>query len=183
MFLRSLYASKAALVSEISSKGEALNNKEGGKMTEATVSFSLGIPLERSWDFFGNIERWSSCVPGFKEVKKISENEYEGIIEARVLRTSREIKGRIEVEEVKPLSYIKYRGQGELKEGFFRYKITLGGTLNLERLCDDETRVTFNGSVHSSGLGGAIINKIVSGQMTEMMQKFEQNVKAALALA
>ncbi len=151
-------------------------------MPERSVSFNLGIPLEKGWEFFGNIERWSLCIPGFKEVKKISENEYDGIIEARVLRTSREIKGRIRIEELNPYShYIKYRGQGELKEGFARYKITLGGTLNLEALPGGEIRVTFAGTVEASGLGGVIINKIVSGQMADMMQKFEQNVKNSIA--
>lgn len=151
-------------------------------MPEGKVSFRLGIALEKSWNFFGNIEHWSSCIPGFKEVKKISENEYEGTIEARVLRASREIKGRIEVEDVTPCSYIKYRGQGELKEGFVRYKIGLEGALTLEPLSADETLVTFVGGVHASGLGGVIINKIASGQMTDMMQRFERNVKAALGL-
>ena len=52
--------------------------------------------------------------------------------------------------------------------------------MDLEPVSDSETKVTFKGDVHASGLGGFIINKVASGQMRGLFRDFEQNVRTAL---
>lgn len=149
-------------------------------MPEGTVDFVVKASPEKIWELFESLENWGLCIPGCKEVKKISENEYEGIFEARVLRTSREIKGRVQIIEVNPPTYIKYYGEGELRERLARYKVTLEATLNLQSVSGSQTRISFAGGVHSGGLGGVIINKIASAQMVDTMKRLEQNIKDAL---
>lgn len=150
-------------------------------MPEGTVSFNVEVPLKKAWELFKNLEDWALCVPGCREIEKISENEFEGVIEARVLRTSRKIRGRVQMIEVNPPTHIEYCGQGELSERFLRYKVTLKATLDLQAVSESQTKIDFAGSVHSSGLGGAIINKIASSQMKgTIIKDFEQNVRDRL---
>lgn len=149
-------------------------------MPEGTLDFVVKAPIAKTWQFFKSMGNWGLCIPGCKTVRKISEREYEGIIEARVLRTTREIKGIVQITDVNAPTDIKYKGEGELSERFARYKVTLEATLNLHPVSGDQTRVSFAGRVHSGGLGGVIINKIASALMGDTMKHFEQNIKNAL---
>ena len=126
------------------------------------------------------MERFGLCVPGCKEVKKVSETEYDWVIEAKILRTSRVITARTIATEMTPPVRAAFRGEGELRERFARYKMTLSGTTELQSVSDGETRIKFAGEVHASGMGGFIINKIASGQMDGLLRDFEHNIKAEL---
>jgi len=142
--------------------------------------FTVKAPLERTWELVSDMERLGSCIPGCKEVRKISETEYDWVIQAKILRTSRTIVARTRAIEMKPPVHASFQGEGELHERFSRYKMTLSGTTDLESLSDSETKIKFAGEVHASGMGGFIINKIASGQMEGLLRDFEHNIKAEL---
>lgn len=142
--------------------------------------FIVNAPLERTWELLSDMERFGSCIPSCKEVRKISETEYDWVIEAKVLRTSRKIVAKTKVTEMKPPVHASFVGEGELHERFGRYKITLSGTTDLEPLSDSETKITFAGNILASGAGGFIINKIASGQMQGLLRDFKKNIRAAL---
>ena len=149
-------------------------------MPTLVEEFTVMAPLEKAWELLGNMERFGLCIPGCKEVKKISETEYDWVIQAKVLLTSRTIVAKTRVTEMKPPVHASFQGEGELHERFSRYKMTLSGTMDLESLSDGETKITFAGNIHASGAGGFIINKIASGQMQGLLQDFEQNIRVAL---
>lgn len=142
--------------------------------------FIVKAPLERTWELVSDMERLGSCIPGCKEVRKISETEYDWVIQAKILRTSRTIVAKTRTTEIKPPIHASFLGEGELHERFSRYKMTLSGTTDLESLSDSETKIKFAGDVHASGMGGFIINKIASGQMEGLLRDFEHNIKAEL---
>jgi len=160
----------------------SLTNKEAAvnpkPMLEET--FIIKAPLERTWELLSDMEKFGSCIPGCKEVRKISETEYEWVLEAKVLRTSRTIVAKTQVTETKPPVHASFQGEGELHERFSRYRVALSGATDLEPISEGETKITFSGGIHASGAGGFIINKIVSGQMQGLLRDFEQNIRAAL---
>lgn len=142
--------------------------------------FIVKAPLEKTWKLLSDMESFGLCIPGCKEVKKLSETEYDWVIQAKVLHTSRTIVAKTRVTEMKPPVHASFEGEAELHERFSRYKMTLSGTTDLEPLSDGETKITFAGNILASGAGGFIINKIASGQMQGLFRDFEQNVKAEL---
>lgn len=142
--------------------------------------FVVKASLEKTWELLSNMERFGLCIPGCKEVKKISETEYDWVIQAKVLRTSRTIVARTRVTEIKPPVRASFLGEAELRERFNRYRMTLSGTTDLQSVSDGETKITFTGSIYASGAGGFIINKIASGQMQGLLRDFEQNIKTEL---
>lgn len=149
-------------------------------MPELVEEFTVKAPLEKAWELLSNMERFGLCVPGCKEIKKISETEYDWVIEAKILRTSRTVKVRTIATEMTPPVRAVFHGEGELHERFARYKMTLSGSTELEPVSDSETKIKFAGDVHAGGMGGFIINKIASGQMEGLLRDFEHNIKAEL---
>ncbi|MDP2726193.1 MAG: SRPBCC domain-containing protein, partial [Dehalococcoidia bacterium] len=149
-------------------------------MPEGKVEFVVEAPLDASWELFLNAARWALCMPGCKGVTRVSESEWDGVFEVRVLHTSRTVLGRLQAVDITPSTNIRYQGRGELREGFHRYGLTLGAEMHLEALPDGKTRVRFAGEIAAKGLGGAIINKIVSAKMDEMTRGFEYNVRQLL---
>ncbi len=147
-------------------------------MPKLVEEFTVKAPLEKVWKLLSDMERFGLLVPGCKEVKKISETEYDWVIEAKILHTSRKVIVRTITTEMTPPVRAAFRGEGELHERFARYKMTLSGTTELQPVSDSETKIKFAGDVHASGMGGFIINKIASGQMEGMLRDFEHNIKA-----
>jgi len=140
----------------------------------------VSAPLETTWALVSDMKRFSLCIPGCKEVKKISETEFDWVMEAKVLRTTRRVTARTRTASMNPPKHAEFTGEGRLFERSNHYKLSIAGTTDLEILDRGRTRILFAGDVTAGGVGGAIIDKVASGQMDELFTDFERNVKAAL---
>lgn len=149
-------------------------------MPEIVRELTVNAPIENTWALVSDMERFSLCIPGCREVKKVSDSEFDWIMEAKVLRTTRKVTARTHTREMKPPTHAEFSGQGRLFERSNHYKLTIEGTTDLEELPDNRTRVRFAGNVKASGMGGPIIDKVASGQMEELFGEFEKNLKHAL---
>jgi len=142
--------------------------------------FTVMAPIEKTWELISDMEQFSRCIPGCKEINKINETEHDWVLEAKVLRTTRKVKARTKAVELREPFHAAFVGEGKLIERLNYYKISIRGTTDLESTGDGETRVRFAGTIQAGGLGGSIIEKIASGQMEGLFQDFEKNVKNKL---
>ena len=149
-------------------------------MPEITREIIVDASLESTWALVSDMQRFSLCIPGCKEVKPISETEFDWKLETKVLRTTRKATARTRVVKMEPPSHSEFVGEGRLFERSNHYKLTITGTTDLETMEDDKTRIIFAGNVKASGLGGAIIEKVAAGQMDGLFAEFEKNIKRAL---
>ena len=149
-------------------------------MPTLVEEFTVKAPVAKAWELLSDMEKFGLCIPGCKEVKKVSETEFDWVLQAKILRTSRTIVARTRSTEMDPPVRAAFLGEGELHERFSRFKMTLSGTMELQPVSDSETKIKFAGNVHASGMGGFIINKIASGQMQGLLREFEDNIKAEL---
>ena len=149
-------------------------------MPEISREIIVNEPLQTTWDLVSDMERFSLCIPGCKEVKVISETEFDWKLETKVLRTTRKATARTRTMKMEPPTHAEFVGEGRLFERSNHYKLTITGTTDLETVEDDKTRVIFSGDVKASGLGGAIIEKVAAGQMDSLFSEFENNIKQAL---
>ena len=140
----------------------------------------IRAPLEDSWALVSDMERFSLCIPGCKEVKKIGDTEFDWLMEFKVMRTTRKAKVRTKATLLQAPSRQEFVGEGRLFERSNYYKLTITGATDLERVSDAKTKITFSGDVSASGVGGAIIDKVAAGQMDELFGEFEKNLKHAL---
>lgn len=149
-------------------------------MPQITRELTVNAPIEKAWLLVSDMERFSLCIPGCREVKRISENEFDWVMEARVLHTTRKVTARTRAEAMQPPTHSEFVGEGRLFERSNHYKLAIRGTTDLEPLAEGVTRIRFAGDVRASGIGGAIIDKVASGQLDELFRQFEANVKEAL---
>jgi len=147
---------------------------------EIVKLMTVKAPLDKTWALVSDMEAFSQCIPGCKEVKQISENEFDWVMEAKVLRTKRKVQARTRAEEMRAPVHSKFVGEGRLFERSNHYRLTIEGTTDLESISDSETKITFAGTVEASGIGRTLIEKVAAGQMDGLFQEFEKNVKAKL---
>lgn len=146
-------------------------------MAEVIKEFTVKATLKKAWDLVSDMERFSSCIPGCKESKKITETEHDWVLEAKVLHTMRTLKMRTKAEVLEAPVHASFVGEGKLIERLNYYKITLKGTTDLEPVSEQETKIRFAGTIRASGLGGSIIEKVASGQIEGIFQDFEKNLR------
>ena len=146
-------------------------------MPEISKEIIVDAPLQKTWELVSDMERFSLCIPGCKEVRTVSATEFDWKLETKVLRTTR----KTTAVKMEPPTHAEFVGEGRLFERSNHYKLTITGTTDLETLAQDRTRIVFSGDVRASGLGGAIIEKVAAGPMGGLFDEFEQNIKKALA--
>lgn len=149
-------------------------------MPDISEEFIVKAPIQKTWELLSNMEEMGLCIPGCKEVKKISEDEYEWVIQAKVFFATKTIKAKTKALELNPPFHVTFVGNGELFEKSFRYVISINGTMDLHPISEDETKVIFSGRVNASGLASVIVNKVASGQMKDLLIDFEKKVRSKL---
>lgn len=149
-------------------------------MAEIIKEMTVKAPLERTWALVSDMQAFSRCIPGCKEVSQVADNEFDWVMEAQILRTRRTVKARTRAEEMRPPNHSTFVGEGRLFEKSNYYKLTIRGTTDLEPISSGETRIRFAGRVEASGLGKGLIEKVASGQMNDLFDEFEKNVKRQL---
>jgi hypothetical protein len=149
-------------------------------MPRIVRELTVTAPIQSAWALVSDMERFSTCIPGCREVRRISEVEYDWVMEARVLRTTRKVTARTRAGEMRPPVHASFSGEGRLFERSNHYRLTLEGTTELEDLGAGRTRVRFQGDVRASDVGGAIVDKVAAGQLDELFGQFEDNVRRAL---
>lgn len=149
-------------------------------MPEIVKEILVNATLEKTWSLVSDMEAFSLCIPGCKKVTKISDTEFDWELETKVMRTSRKAKARTRTLLMQAPTHAEFEGEGRLFERSNHYKLTITGTTDLESIDDRRTRIKFAGDVKASGVGGAIIEKVASGQMDDLFQDFESNIKKTL---
>jgi hypothetical protein len=149
-------------------------------MPRITKELTVNAPIQAAWELVSDMERFSACIPGCLEVRKVSDTEFDWVLEAKVLRTTRKVTARTQATNMQPPNHAEFSGEGRLFERSNHYKLKLQGTTDLEDLGAGRTRVCFRGDVSASGVGGAIVDKVAAGQMDELFGDFEKNMRVAL---
>lgn len=153
----------------------------GEKMAKIIKEMTVNAPLQPSWDLVSDMMRFSACIPGCKEVIQVDDNTFDWVMEAKVLRTTRKVKARTHATHMEAPSRAEFVGEGRLFERTNHYRLTISGATDLEPISEQETKIIFSGDVSASGLGGAIIEKVAAGQLDQLFDQFESNLKEALS--
>ena len=55
-------------------------------MPRIIKELTVQAPVATVWQLVSDMERFSACIPGCKEVRRLSDTEFDWVLEARVLR-------------------------------------------------------------------------------------------------
>ena len=107
-------------------------------MPEISKEIIVDASLEDTWTLVSDMERFSLCIPGCKEVKTISETEFDWKLETKVLRTTRKATARTRAVKMEPPNHSEFVGEGRLFERSNHYRLTIKGTTDLEAMAAEK---------------------------------------------
>ena len=81
-------------------------------MPEICKEIIVNAPLQKTWDLVSDMERFSLCIPGCKEVRTVSETEFDWKLETKVLRTTRKATARTTAVKMEPPTHAEFVGEG-----------------------------------------------------------------------
>jgi carbon monoxide dehydrogenase subunit G len=140
-------------------------------------TFTIDAPLQRVWDFFFDIDRMSSCVPG-AEATQIDENNYEGRIKVKVGPIGISMGGTIAITQKEAPTHIeaslkaKDKMTASLAQGTF--------TSRLREVSPNQTEVSYSVDVVIRGKLGQMAQGVVSSTAKRISGEFRACVQEAL---
>jgi carbon monoxide dehydrogenase subunit G len=135
----------------------------------------LGRPPEAVWDFLLDVERFSGCVPGVQEVKKLDERTFEGTISAAVGPITGAFNFRATIiDSVAPREMLA-RLDGT--DTVTKSKLTGEIALTLQRLEAMQTELSYNAAVGIQGRLAILGDMILRATATLMVEEFIRRVR------
>jgi carbon monoxide dehydrogenase subunit G len=144
---------------------------------EGTVE--IAAPGTVVWEHISDPEVLVNCVPGAKDVERLSETEYEGTIERSVARITMELEGNVELTELEPPSRLVANATGEdLRTGSF---MDAEATLQMDEHGETTTvtydiDLTFSGRIAS--LGARIVKRKIDSDIGEFFDNVQEVIQA-----
>jgi carbon monoxide dehydrogenase subunit G len=133
---------------------------------------------EKVWQFFWDIDRFITCVPGCKQADTVEAGKrYTATMEERVGPFRVEFPMRIEVLESREPSYIKAQASGNDSKVGSRMKIELEVHLKEN---GKKTLLSFAASVDILGKLATLGHSIIKRKADQVMQEFALAVKKRL---
>ena len=113
-----------------------IHDIDDGDMAKIVKEMTVQAPLQRSWELVSDMEQFSRCIPGCKEVTKVDDTTFDWVMEAKVLRTTRKVKARTQATRMEAPNRAEFVGEGRLFERTNHYKLTISGATDLEPVAD-----------------------------------------------
>jgi uncharacterized protein len=74
--------------------------------------FAVRAPAERVWQFFLDVPRAATCMPGVEQVEPIDERSYRGRLQVRVGPLKASFAMEVTIEEIRPPEFIQISARG-----------------------------------------------------------------------
>ncbi len=142
------------------------------------AQLEINAPHKKVWDFFQDVEKLATCIPGCQNVESTGETQYKATLVQKVgpFRVSFDVEGKI--EEMDGKSYIKAILTGKdwkLKSSFQQtLEANIKEVSSLQTEVKLVTEVNFLGKIASLGYG------MIKRKADEAMREFGEAVKAQL---
>lgn len=127
---------------------------------------TVPAPRERVWDPITDPEVLTSCIMGARDVTRVSERAYEGVVEQRVAGVTVSMVGTVELEELDRPDRLVFTGSGTDDRTGSRMDADVGVTLTdagSETELAYDVEVTFTGKLAT--LGGRILRRQVKSNV------------------
>ena len=127
---------------------------------------TVPAPREHVWDPITDPEVLTSCIMGAKDVTRISEQAYEGVVEQRVAGVSVSMVGTVEIEALDRPERLVFSGSGSDERTRSRMDADVAVTLadaGSETDLAYDVEVTFTGKLAT--LGGRILRRQVKANV------------------
>lgn len=140
-------------------------------MPEGTVTFDVGVPVDRAWAFLSDMRKVGSCVPGVENIEVIDDRRAKWTLKVKIGPLSQHIQVATETLEQVPPSRARFRGVADNME--------MLGTIELAP-AGDATRITYTMAATAKGPLARVIDNMLKSRLKQQSDEFAANVKRAL---
>lgn len=137
------------------------------------------VPIERLWEFMGDIPVVSRCLPGVEMFTSSGSDEYRGVIQVRVGPIGLHLEGKITVGERDREQRVASM-TAEAQDARIIGGVTAKLTMRLLSLGDRETELTVRTDAAVLGKLGEFGQPIIRKSVDRMMQRFVENLVHAI---
>ncbi len=128
----------------------------------------IPLPQTATWNALNDPDVLKDCIPGCESITRLSDNEYEVVLTAKVGPVSAKFKGKMTVTNADPpRAYtLSFEGQGGVA-GFAKGEATV--TLTPER---SNTRLTYTAKASVGGKLAQVGARLIDGVAKQLAGKF-----------
>lgn len=131
---------------------------------------------DRLWELVSDPEVLVTCVPGAKEVEKLSETKYKGVIERGIAGISLELDGEVEMTELNPPNNLTAVATGQDSRTNSRMDAT--ATMNMSETDDGQATVlSYHIDMDFTGRLATLGARIVKRKINKDIKEFFDNLK------
>ncbi|OGS48740.1 MAG: hypothetical protein A3K68_03880 [Euryarchaeota archaeon RBG_16_68_13] len=140
-------------------------------MPEGTISFEVGAPVNRVWDFLSDMRKIGQCIPGVESIEIHDERRATWHLKVKLGPLSQQIRVETESLEKVPPSRAKFIGRAD--------NMNMTGTIVLEPR-GEGTAVTYTMNVETKGPLARIMDNFMKAKLSQQTQEFASNVKKSI---
>jgi carbon monoxide dehydrogenase subunit G len=142
-------------------------------------TFSVNAPVEKTADFFVDIDQVSSCIPGVEGVRELEPGRYEAVLGVRLGPIRAAFKGSITLDDTEAPKRLKATGEGRDRSTGSMAKVDFTADL-----VEDEPGVTTVTAVADIAVRGKMAQfgtGVMRAAAAEIVQEFAACANAKLA--
>ena len=133
------------------------------------------MPLD-VWDFLLDVEKFSACMPGVEDLKKIDDSTFEGTMRAKVGPMSGNFAFRAKIVESEPSTQLTARVEGT--DSLTKSTMTSDITMTLAPLGAEETELVYTSVVDIDGRLAIIGDMVIRATGAQVIKEFFKRLAA-----
>lgn len=138
----------------------------------------LDVSAEKAWDFLIDINKFSTCLPGIDEVKRIDDKTFDGVISATVGPISGKFSFRSTILESKPPAQMVVRTEG--KDSVTKSTVNADMTVDLRPVSESKSQMDYKADVKISGRLAILGDMVLRATATLILQEFTRRLQKGL---
>jgi carbon monoxide dehydrogenase subunit G len=138
----------------------------------------LDVPVNETWDFLIDINKFSACLPGIEEVKQIDDKTFEGVLAATVGPVSGKFSFSSTIVESHPPEQMVMRTEGT--DSVTKSVVNADMTVVLRKVSDEKTQMDYRADVKIKGRLAILGDMVIRATATLILQEFARRLKKGL---
>ncbi|MDA1036333.1 MAG: SRPBCC domain-containing protein [Chloroflexi bacterium] len=128
------------------------------------------------WDYLLDVEKFSACMPGVENLKRIDDSTFDGTMRAKVGPMSGNFDFRAQIVESEPPTQLTARVEGT--DSMTKSTMTSDITMALAPLGDGQTELTYKSVVDIHGRLAIIGDMVIRATGAQVIKEFFKRLAA-----
>lgn len=128
------------------------------------------------WDYLLDVDKFSACMPGVEDLKRIDDTTFDGTMRAKVGPMSGNFDFRAQIVESEPPTQLTARVEG--KDSMTKSTMTSDITMTLAALGPGETELTYLSTVDIHGRLAIIGDMVIRATGAQVIKEFFKRLGA-----